>query len=87
MIVHFRNLKHITISAQTVFLGSGYLQHSDTAWSGTPSIRYHMYLILHGHELMDVVSFACGLGFRNDGEPRVPFSTIFEHSTVHALSQ
>lgn len=64
VIDNFMELKLLIISAQSVFVGHGCLQHVVTAWIGTPSILYHICLILQGHEPMFVVLFAYPSTFR-----------------------
>lgn len=75
----------IKIPAHSVFIGHGYLQHAGTAWSGSPCIRYHTYLIPQTHKLLNSVSFAYQWSFRKKGEPSrnpsemVDFSGVAQH--------
>lgn len=77
----------VTMRAQSIFVGHGYLKHATTVWSGTQSILYHMYLISQGQKLMVAVSVAYGWSFRKSSEHRHPFSSILDVPTIPIVSQ
>lgn len=78
MMAHFMEMKLISLSAHSVFVGQGYFQNACASWSGTESIRYYMYLIRHGHRLLDAVAFTYGYLFRKAGDPVLPIYSVFE---------
>lgn len=78
MIAHVMEMTLITITQQSVFIGHGYVQHAGSAWQGTESNGYHMYLIPEGHKLIYSVAFAYGWSLRKDGDPVPLLSSIFE---------
>lgn len=65
---HCSWMREITITPNSVFFGHGFLQHAGAAWSGTNSIRHHIYLIPDGHPLKDALSFAYGWSFKKEGD-------------------
>lgn len=75
-------LKRITIPEQSAFAGHRYLQNADEACTVEDFIRYHMHLILHGHELMDATLFEYSLIIRYAGEQSQPLPTLNDCRTV-----
>jgi len=60
-------MEKISIPANSVFFGHGYVQHAGAEWGGNHCLRYHMYFIPEDHPLMDDVSFAFGWSLQKDG--------------------
>lgn len=54
-------------SINYIFTANGYLQHTDVEWTGSRSLRYHVYLIRQGHSLVDVVAFIYRWNLKKEG--------------------
>lgn len=67
-IVKASRLKLISIPENSVFVGHGFLQQAGAGWSGTPSLRYHMYLVPNHHPLKDAVAFPYGTSYKREDE-------------------
>ena len=62
----------------SVFVGNGYVQHAGAGWSGTESLRYHMYVIPHGYHMRDNVAFAYRWSLRKPGDPPANLRELFD---------
>jgi hypothetical protein len=61
-------MTRIKIPRHSVFIGHGFLQHAGAEWTGTPSLRYHVYIIPEGNSLKDTVYFAYNWSLKKEGD-------------------
>ena len=61
-------MDRITIPPNSLFVGHGFVQHAGAEWTGTHSLRYHIYLNPRGYQLKDGVAFAYTRCFKRTDE-------------------
>jgi len=73
--------ERITIPANSVFIGHGYLQHAGDEYNGSHRMRYHVYLTPEGKTLPDAVVILFNRGF-SESEGRKPTTQLRQVTTA-----
>lgn len=64
----------INIPPNSVFIGHGHLQHAGAEWTGSHSLRYHIYVTPEGQHLPDAILFAYGHSLPIATQVKVPLA-------------